>query len=69
MIQFTHTNQIQHLESKMRDLYTSHNDLIDAYTDQESEMQHLQNKIADLEDRSRQNNIKFRGIPESIPPS
>lgn len=65
----THTTQIQHLESKMADLYTAHNDLVDAYTDQESEMQRLQNKIADLEDRSRRNNIKFRGIPESIPPN
>lgn len=32
-------------------------------------MEHLQYKIADLEDHSRRNNIKFRGIPESIPPN
>lgn len=29
----THTTQIQHLESKMMDIYTAHNDLVDAYTD------------------------------------
>lgn len=64
----SHTDKIQQLESKMVDLYSAHNDLVDAYADQESELQCLQNKMADLEDRSRRNNIKFRGIPETIPP-
>lgn len=44
-----HDNKIQHLESKMADLYTAHNDLVNAYTDQEYEMPHHQNKIADLQ--------------------
>lgn len=26
----------------------------------------LQAKVVDLEDRSRRNNVKFRGIPETI---
>lgn len=47
----------------MADLYN----MVDAYTDQDAEIQSLQAKIADLEDRSRQNKIKFRGIPESVP--
>lgn len=64
-----HTNQIQHLESKKTDIYTAHNDLVDAYTDKESEMQCLQSKIAYLQVCSRQNNIEFRGVPESIPPN
>lgn len=51
----------------MVDLYFTHNDLVDTYTGQETEIQHLQNKIADLEDCSPRNNIKFRGTPESIP--
>lgn len=39
-----HDNKFQYLESKMADLYTAHNDLVNAYTDQESEMPPLQNK-------------------------
>lgn len=34
--------------------------------DHESELTLLRNKIADLEDRSRCNNIKFRGVPETV---
>lgn len=64
----THTDKINHLESKMADLYSAHNDLVDTFAYQESEIQHLQNKIPGLEDRSRWNNINFRGILESIPP-
>lgn len=48
----SHTDGIQELGTKMVDLYTAHNELVDAYTDQESEILCLWNKIADLEDRS-----------------
>lgn len=65
----THTDKIQHLESKRADLYSTHNDLVDAYDDQESGLQRLQNKMAYLEAHLRLNNVKFRGIPESISPN
>lgn len=32
------------------------------------EVRYLREKMTDLEDRSRKNNIKFRGITESIKP-
>lgn len=63
----THADKIYHLESKMVDFYSAHNDLVDAHADQESEMQFLQNKLACGAITS--NNIKFRNIPESIPPN
>lgn len=65
----TNSDKIHYLETKMAELYSAHNDLDDAYTDQENENQCLQTKLTDLEDRSRRNNIKFRGIPESVPPN
>lgn len=65
----TNSDKIHYLETKMGELYSAHNDLVDAYTDQENENQRLQTKLTDLEDRSRRNNIKFRGIPESVPPN
>lgn len=56
----------EHIESKMADFATSHNLLIDSHTALEEEVQRLSNKVLDLEDRSRRNNIQLRGIPESI---
>lgn len=46
----THADKLHHLKTKMADLSSAHNDLVDAYTDQRNELQHLQNKMADLED-------------------
>lgn len=46
----------------------AHNSLVDAHNHLEDELSSLAEKLADLEDRNRRNNIKFRGIPESIPP-
>lgn len=62
-IQMLVTGQI---ESKMAEFATSHNSLIDSHG--EEEVQRLANKVLDLEDRSRRNNIRLRGIPESVPP-
>lgn len=58
--------KIHHIEDKMGDLYVTHNDAVDMYTDHEAEIQHLQIKLADIEGQSRWNNIKFLGIPESV---
>lgn len=46
---------------------SSHNTLdVDVHNDQEDGMEKLKAKVADLEDRSRRNNVKIRGMPESV---
>lgn len=45
---------------------TSHNGLIDAHNQLNEDMKLIAAKLADLEDRNRQNNIKLRGIPELV---
>lgn len=44
----------------------AHHVLLDAHDHHQDEIQTNVLKLADLEDRSRRNNIKFRGIPESV---
>lgn len=61
--------RVQYIEHKMDECTTTVNDLIDAYKDQSDENDWIKAKLADLEDRSRRNNVKIRGVPESIPPS
>ncbi|KAG9468069.1 hypothetical protein GDO78_013818 [Eleutherodactylus coqui] len=53
-------------ESKMVDLVKSHNSLIDAHYDLEGSVAKLQQKLTDLEDRNRGNNVKLRGVSEKI---
>lgn len=64
-----HKERIHHIETKMEEMFVVHNDLDDAHTDHSAELQLLKSKIAYSEDRSRQNNMKFHGIPESAQPS
>lgn len=58
--------RMSHTEHKMEDAFSAHNNLVDAYKEQQNDLQKMAAKLADMEDRSRRNNIKFRGIPESI---
>lgn len=44
---------------------TSYNSLVDAHNDQSEKVTWLRAKVADSEGRSRRNNIKIRGIPET----
>lgn len=53
----------------MGDMLSAHNELVDGFADHDDELQLINLKLADLEDRFRWNNIKFRNIPESIQPS
>lgn len=39
---------------------------MDAHDGNEEEMEIIRGKIADMEDRSRRNNMKIRGSPESV---
>lgn len=43
------------------------NDLVDAHNDRDEIFQ-MKLKLANLEDRSRRNNVKIRGIPEKVKP-
>lgn len=52
----------------MGDCIAAHNVIVDSYQECNADVQWLKNKVTDLEDRSRRNNLKFRGIPESISP-
>lgn len=56
-----------HLETKMGEVVGSHNDLITSHEALQAEVSALRDKVSDLEDRSRRNNLKIRGIPETIP--
>lgn len=51
---------------KMEDAFSTHNNLVDAYKDQQNDKQRMTAKLADMEDCSCRNNIKFCDIPESI---
>lgn len=58
-----------HTENKMDECTTTVNDLIDECKDQSDDNEWIKAKLTDLEDCSRRNNVKIRGVPESIPPS
>lgn len=44
----------------------AHDEIVDAHEEQAEQIRKLQLKMADLEDRSRQNNLKIRGVPETV---
>lgn len=56
------------LEEKMGEFTEAHNDLADSYNTTQKELDRLTEKVTDLEDRSRRNNIRLRGISESVLP-
>lgn len=61
-------SRTEHVEKKMSEFTKSHNALLDSHATLEEEVARLTAKTLDLEDRSRRNNIRLRGIPESVPP-
>lgn len=58
--------RVDHVETKMGEFASTINNLIDAYDTKEEKMEAVKAKIADIEDRSRRNNLKIRGVPKSI---
>lgn len=56
------------LERQVTEHTTAHHETSEAYHQHSQEIQFLQAKVIDLEDRSGRNNTKFRGIPETIKP-
>lgn len=63
-----HSKRLDDNEHKMNNQITAHKDLMDSESDQENKLAWLKNNIADLEDRSMCNNLKVRGVPESVFP-
>ncbi|KAM4702914.1 WD repeat- and FYVE domain-containing protein 4 [Rhinophrynus dorsalis] len=57
------------MEDKVDKIIDSHNALSDRHSELLKEVQFLRPKVNDLEDRSRRNNIRIRGIPEDIQPT
>lgn len=59
-------DRVDHVETKMAEFSTAHNELVDAHNNLEDELHSMATKLADIEDRNHRNNIKIRGIPESV---
>lgn len=59
-------NRVTNIETKMGEITSSFNDMVDTQGEEIEDTDWMKAKIADLEDRSRRNNVKIRGIPESI---
>lgn len=59
-------DSLDHVEDKMGEYVTSFNTLVDAHEAQKEDLTWIKNKLADLEDRSRCNNLTIRGIPEMV---
>lgn len=53
----------------MGDFAVARNKLVDAHNEDEDVLTAIKLKLADLEDRSRRNNVNFRGVAETIPPA
>lgn len=58
--------RIDDMENKMEDVADAHNELVDSHFELIEELRQLKLKVSEIEDRSRRNNIKFRGIPETV---
>lgn len=55
-----------HIERHLCDATKAHNAIVDMQYDQAATIHMLHLKVADLEDHSRRNNVKVRGVPESL---
>lgn len=58
--------RVDKIEHKMGEFAASHNSLIDSHNEHDDQLENLKAKLADLEDRSRRNNLKLRGVPETV---
>lgn len=62
-------DRVHNTERGLTECTTTINAVIDSYEAVKEEQVWVRAKLADLEDRSRRNNVKLRGIPESILPA
>lgn len=61
-------NIIDYVETKMEELASSFNTLVDSQSDKGDDNVWMKAKLVDLKDRSPRNNLKIRGISESVLP-
>lgn len=50
----------------MEEIVKAHDEIVDVHEEQMETIHKLQLKVANLEDHSRRNNIKLRGISEAV---
>lgn len=62
-------DRVHTIEESMGEITTTINDLVEAHDKNMEEHAWLKVKTAELEDCSRRNNLKLRGIPEVIQPA
>lgn len=62
-------HRVTTIEQGMSECTTTVKDLTDTYDEVKEEQEWVRAKLADLEDRSRHNNVKLRGVPENILPA
>lgn len=62
-------NRVTTIETGMVECTTMVNDIIDIYEGMKEEQDWVRAKLANLEDRSRPNNLKLWGVPKSILPA
>ncbi|OCT56175.1 hypothetical protein XELAEV_18000710mg [Xenopus laevis] len=58
--------RVTKLENQIAEMTVEHNELVDAHRELMGEAKWMKEKIADGEDRNRRNNVKLRGVPESV---
>ncbi|OCT57258.1 hypothetical protein XELAEV_18003769mg [Xenopus laevis] len=58
--------RVTKLENRIAEMTMAHNELVDAHRELMGEAKWMKEKIADGEDRNRRNNVKLRGVPESV---
>lgn len=58
-------DRVSHMESKMGEFTSNFNELVNAHSEQQEDMEWMKDKLANLEDRSRKNKVK---IPQSVKP-
>ncbi|CAH2327899.1 Hypothetical predicted protein [Pelobates cultripes] len=59
-------DRMTHVEQKMEDQTAAHNDVADQVQHMQQQLEYTQRKVMDLEDRSRRQNLRLRGIPEEV---
>lgn len=57
---------VDHVENSLTKFTENYNTLVDSHTAQTEDITWIKAKLADLEERSRRNNLKIRGIPELV---
>ncbi|CAH2295039.1 Hypothetical predicted protein [Pelobates cultripes] len=60
-------NRTAQMESKMEKYVEAHNSLADKLQEFDDILESHRLKLADMEDRAKRNNLRFRGIPETVP--